>query len=319
LIEKFKLSQSTLDQSLINILFDAWKEFVQSKFLKSKTMQTKGISIDKIATDFDSFALVVTELDGPLKEDIGEKFTLYWNTVITMREALIKAREQLAAKKVDTKDCLDDLFSASEEVLADFLDKRQFQEVQDKSIFQKLSMRWEQEFFNDMQRLNVRPPDVLTRVSEYVPEIVEYIKTLVGKGLAYESNGSVYFDLNEFRKTHNYAKLCPWAAGHSKLIAEGEGSLGASLTGKKNDGDFALWKAAKPGEPVWSSPWGNGRPGWHIECSVMAHEICNSSVLDIHSGGIDLCFPHHDNEIAQSEVTFQQNLNFRPIMEINNG
>lgn len=162
-----------------------------------------------------------------------------------------------------------------------------------------------------MQLLNVKPADVLTRVSEYVPEIVAFVEKIIQNGYAYESQGSVYFDVGAFKKQHNYAKLAPWAAGHGELLEEGEGSLGANLTGKKSSADFALWKASKAGEPYWESPWGRGRPGWHIECSAMAGEVIGE-VLDIHSGGIDLCFPHHDNELAQSEAYFgnQQWVNY---------
>lgn len=126
--------------------------------------------------------------------------------------------------------------------------------------------------------------------------------------LRYVAEGSVYFDISGFttsNEKHVYAKLCPWAVGNAKLTDEGEGALGAQLGGKKAACDFALWKNSKPGEPAWDSPWGTGRPGWHIECSAMASDVLGET-LDIHSGGIDLAFPHHDNEIAQSEAAFQR-------------
>ncbi len=121
---------------------------------------------------------------------------------------------------------------------------------------------------------------------------------------SYESNGSVYFNTIEFDKSENhyYAKLVPEAFGDCKALGEGEGALtDTESKEKRNPTDFALWKNSKQGEPSWPSPWGNGRPGWHIECSAMAATIFGSD-MDIHSGGIDLKFPHHDNEIAQSEV-----------------
>ena len=123
----------------------------------------------------------------------------------------------------------------------------------------------------------------------------------------YESRGSVYFDTVKFAKSkdHYYAKLVPEAFGDQKALAEGEGDLtDEKCTEKVNPTDFALWKLSKPGEPSWDSPWGKGRPGWHIECSAMCGAIFDAK-LDIHSGGVDLKFPHHDNEIAQSEVTPQ--------------
>ncbi|KAF3833071.1 hypothetical protein F7725_026736 [Dissostichus mawsoni] len=155
----------------------------------------------------------------------------------------------------------------------------------------------------------VLPPDVLTRVSEYVPEIVDFVKKVVSNGYGYESNGSVYFNTSKFDGCphHSYAKLVPEAVGDQKALQEGEGDLSISadrLGEKKSQNDFALWKASKPGEPSWDSPWGKGRPGWHIECSAMAGSILGES-MDIHGGGFDLRFPHHDNELAQSEAFFE--------------
>ena len=140
-------------------------------------------------------------------------------------------------------------------------------------------------------------------MSEYVPEIVAYCEKIIANGYAYELDGSVYFDTVKFNRAegHDYAKLCPWSAGNVKLVQEGEGDLAAETKSKKTPSDFALWKNSKPGEPFWDSPWGKGRPGWHIECSVMASAILGEN-MDIHSGGVDLAFPHHDNELAQSEV-----------------
>lgn len=156
--------------------------------------------------------------------------------------------------------------------------------------------------------MQILPADVLTRVSEYVPQIVAYIAKIIENGLAYESNGSVYFDVSKFdaQAHHHYAKLVPEAYGDTKSLQEGEGELGVTedrLSEKHSVNDFALWKCSKPGEPWWNSPWGKGRPGWHIECSAMASDICGNT-LDIHTGGVDLKFPHHDNELAQSEAYF---------------
>lgn len=164
-----------------------------------------------------------------------------------------------------------------------------------------------------MEALNVRAPDVQTRVSEYIPEIVEYIQKIIDNGYGYVADGSVYFDTARYdgHNGHHYAKLEPWSKGDTALIEDGEGSLGSKLQGKKSPNDFALWKASKPGEPVWDSPWSQGRPGWHIECSVMASAVVGDNI-DIHSGGVDLAFPHHDNELAQAEAYFdcQQWINY---------
>ena len=159
-----------------------------------------------------------------------------------------------------------------------------------------------------MKALNVEYPDVITRVSEFVPEIVEYIKKIIQNGYAYEANGSVYFDVSKYSEggKHKYAKLEPTSSQDQEKLMEGEGVLteGAAVSEKRNPFDFCLWKKSKPAEPLWESPWGQGRPGWHIECSTMASEFFKECPIDIHSGGIDLRFPHHDNEIAQSEAYY---------------
>lgn len=190
--------------------------------------------------------------------------------------------------------------------LSDWLDREKGNQVTENSIFESLPRHWENEFHTDMELLNVKMPDVLTRVSEYVPQIVKFTQQIIANGLAYESNGSVYFDVNAFDKNHHYAKLVPEAYGDMKSLHEGEGDLTISedrLSEKRSPNDFALWKNSKSGEPWWESPWGKGRPGWHIECSAMASDICGS-ILDIHTGGVDLKFPHHDNELAQSEAHY---------------
>lgn len=161
-----------------------------------------------------------------------------------------------------------------------------------------------------MKALNIELPDVITRVSEFVPEIVTFIQKIIANGYAYEADGSVYFDVKKFNTTdgHSYAKLEPTSVNNEELLKEGEGVLtNVSEVGKKADCDFALWKKSKEGEPFWDSPWGLGRPGWHIECSTMAAEFFKEPVIDIHSGGVDLRFPHHDNEVAQSEAYYDSN------------
>uniref|UniRef100_A0A087YIJ5 Cysteine--tRNA ligase, cytoplasmic n=1 Tax=Poecilia formosa TaxID=48698 RepID=A0A087YIJ5_POEFO len=196
------------------------------------------------------------------------------------------------------------LLENSKDLLSDWLDRQFGSEVTENSIFSVLPKFWEGEFHRDMEALNVLPADVLTRVSEYVPEIVEFVRKIVSNGYGYVSNGSVYFDTQRFDTSpqHSYGVfilvfVLVFSAGDLSISAD-------RLSEKKSQNDFALWKASKPGEPSWDSPWGKGRPGWHIECSAMAGSILGES-MDIHGGGFDLRFPHHDNELAQSEAFFQ--------------
>ncbi|OGS42905.1 MAG: cysteine--tRNA ligase [Euryarchaeota archaeon RBG_16_62_10] len=156
-----------------------------------------------------------------------------------------------------------------------------------------LSQSMIDEYFNDMAALKVRKADVYPKASETMPDIIDMVKGLVDKGHAYESNGSVYFSV---RKAKEYGKL----SGQSldQMVAGARIEPGED---KRDPMDFALWKAAKPDEISWDSPWGKGRPGWHIECSAMCLKHIGKTV-DIHGGGTELVFPHHENEILQSEA-----------------
>ncbi|PQE21779.1 hypothetical protein CJF30_00010990 [Rutstroemia sp. NJR-2017a BBW] len=198
------------------------------------------------------------------------------------------------------------VFGGADEILLPYLDSlyKDSIDAKDHSIFTRVTQYWEEQFMQDMDDLNVMKPDVITRVTTYVPQIATFVEKIIEKGFAYESEGSVYFDIGAFEKAGNpYARLRPESRNDKALQEEGEGSLSKNLGGKRGPGDFALWKKSKSGEPSWPSPWGEGRPGWHIECSVMASDVLGSK-MDIHSGGIDLAFPHHDNELAQSEAYF---------------
>lgn len=147
-------------------------------------------------------------------------------------------------------------------------------------------------YFEDMDRLNVQRAHVYPRATQEVPKIIEVVQGLVSKGKAYESGGDVYFRV---KSDPEYGKLI--RQGIDELQSGSRVEVGVD---KEHPLDFALWKAAKPGEPSWESPWGRGRPGWHIECSAMSMRYLGDT-LDIHGGGQDLIFPHHENEIAQSE------------------
>ena len=156
-----------------------------------------------------------------------------------------------------------------------------------------LAQRFIDAFREDARALRLLEPDVSPRVSDHIPEIVAMIRTLIDRGVAYESQGDVYFQVSRYP---GYARL-----SRRNLDDLRAGERVQPGEQKREPLDFALWKAAKPGEPSWPSPWGPGRPGWHIECSAMAARYLGDS-FDVHGGGIDLIFPHHDNEIAQSEA-----------------
>lgn len=220
----------------------------------------------------------------------------------TMLGKMVNNGKSLVA---DQNKDIKEIVGQMKDILSMWLDDQFGNDVKENNIFISLPRHFENDYNEDMRSLNILPPDCVTRVSEFVPEIIEYIETIIGNKFAYVSNGSVYFDTESFasNEKHFYAKLVPEAYGDNKALAEGEGDLAASGEEKRNPNDFALWKNSKPGEPSWPSPWGEGRPGWHIECSVMASALFGQQ-MDIHSGGIDLRFPHHDNEMAQAEAYY---------------
>jgi cysteinyl-tRNA synthetase len=173
-------------------------------------------------------------------------------------------------------------------------------DVDDKLIAQsnerKISMKQVAEemtadYLRNLALLGVDQIDQMPKATDYIGEIIRFIEDLIAKGFAYASDGDVFFDV---AKDAQYGKLSNRSADEQ----QGEGGEAASR--KRSPGDFALWKSAKPGEPSWDSPWGKGRPGWHIECSAMSRSLLGET-FDIHGGGLDLMFPHHENEIAQSE------------------
>jgi cysteinyl-tRNA synthetase len=148
-------------------------------------------------------------------------------------------------------------------------------------------------YFEDTQRLGIQPADVHPKATEHIPEMIDLIQTLIGKGAAYVIDGSVYYRVNTFNEYGKLSRRKP-----EDLLAGARVEVDER---KEDPRDFDMWKAAKPGEPYWDSPWGRGRPGWHIECSSMAMKHLGETI-DIHAGGEDLLFPHHENEIAQSEL-----------------
>jgi cysteinyl-tRNA synthetase len=179
---------------------------------------------------------------------------------------------------------------------------RNYTDVDDKIIIranqegvssQVIAERYIQEYEKDMQALGMERPTYEPRATENIPQIITLVQKLLDKGVAYVMNGGVYFSVDKFS---SYGKLS------GRDLEEMQAGARVEVDErKKNPLDFALWKASKPGEPEWDSPWGKGRPGWHIECSAMSQRYLGDS-FDIHGGGKDLIFPHHENEIAQSEA-----------------
>lgn len=303
---KFVQNVTDIDDKIIirarqNYLFEQFVERnnkVDDKVLKEVTESLLKYVQDTLKLEIqeiDQFEDWFKTIDFETKKQENAKFPMY----ITAIQNAIKAIKE----PTDTE-----FYPLVKDTLVPTLDAKFGSTLNDPEVFQKLPAYWENRFDQDMQKLNVLSPTITTRVSEYVPEIVKFVEQIIKNGYAYATeDGSVYFDTVKFDSSdkHDYAKCQPWNKGQLDLINDGEGSLSnfSNLNGKKSKNDFALWKASKPGEPEWESPWGKGRPGWHIECSVMASDAIGPNI-DIHSGGIDLAFPHHDNELAQSEACF---------------
>lgn len=164
---------------------------------------------------------------------------------------------------------------------------------EENTTVRELGDRYIEEYYKDADGLNIERATVNPRATEYIEEIIKFIQDLIDKGYAYEVDGDVYFSTKKFKE---YGKLS------GQNLDDLQAGARISVDERKKDPmDFAVWKSEKPGEPSWDSPWGKGRPGWHIECSCMAHKILGETI-DIHAGGADLVFPHHENEIAQSEA-----------------
>jgi cysteinyl-tRNA synthetase len=175
----------------------------------------------------------------------------------------------------------------------DIDDKMIKKAIDENTTVKNLGDKYISEYYKDADGLNIKRATVNPRATEYIDEIIEFVKDLVDKGYAYEINGDVYFKSKKFNE---YGKLS------GQNIEDLQAGARINVDERKQDPmDFAIWKNEKPGEPSWESPWGKGRPGWHIECSCMAHKLLGETI-DIHAGGTDLVFPHHENEIAQSEA-----------------
>lgn len=281
-------ASGTLPESELSVFNEAIADYTAALLVKKEKIEKAIASKERTAKEA-----------GPELDLAGEK--------LSAAQALQK---QVAGVTLPfSGDALNTLLKDLKDALCDYIDVREGKSLPHEllnTLTQRHSAIFEAEYLADIKALGIKTPDALTRVTEYVPEIVEMCEKIIANGFAYESSGSVYFNVSEFDKSenHHYAKLVPGAYGNKELLDEGEGGL-STATGseKRSENDFALWKASKPGEPAWPSPWGLGRPGWHIECSAMAGKVLGDHI-DIHAGGCDLKFPHHDNELAQSEAYF---------------
>ena len=174
------------------------------------------------------------------------------------------------------------------------IDDKMINKANDEGITVKeLGDKYIKEYYQDADALQIERATVNPRATEYIDEIIKFVEELIEKGFAYEVDGDVYFSTKKF---NDYGKL----SGQNLEDLQAGARICVDER-KKDPMDFAVWKTQKPGEPAWESPWGLGRPGWHIECSCMAKKLLGETI-DIHAGGMDLIFPHHENEIAQSEA-----------------
>ncbi|CAF1525275.1 unnamed protein product, partial [Didymodactylos carnosus] len=257
----------------------------RERYLFKQYIENSETTLEKIIDDC-HMALKHT-INLKLRETDKDKQSMYDKQVTNVEKSIIELKTNLKSSSADLDiDSLrTKLLSDTRDILSSYLDLTSGKDGKqfDNSIFLELARFYENEFHNDMFKLNILPPHILTRVSEYVDEIIEFIKKIIENGYAYVSNNSVYFDTIKFNSEHTYAKLEPGCIGDLAALAEGEGVLSAPIidengtsqimSEKRNNCDFVLWKKSKQGEPIWTSPWGLGRPGWHIECSVMASTI----------------------------------------------
>ncbi len=271
-------------------------EGVETEALHAYLKKNLGGYLEAHETAEQIYNAVMQELlnNRELTDDQAKK-RMYAETALGASRAW-RAKQSGTTISDEDNDNLDD-------VLMPHLDSKAVCRSYDNSLFQRFARHFEDLFWEDLRTMNCLPVSAITRVTEYVPQIIDFVSKIEKNGYTYQtSDGSVYFDISAFERDGNsYPRLQPSSRNDMSLHADGEGALTKQTSEKRSPSDFALWKASKAGEPSWPSPWGLGRPGWHIECSAMASDKLGSQ-FDIHSGGIDLKFPHHDNELAQSEA-----------------
>lgn len=303
LLARFKQEHVTEDDSVSDLVLVEAKAALQHYIGKNLTSLPSNTSPETFSEAINK--AYKENAEAPTLADAG---TAKESQAVTVADLLLRAHigtARLAAEALQDPGKLSGFFAKTDDILLPYLDTLHGATMDsgNHKVCLDLTQKFERRFFEDMNALNVLPPDHLTRVTEYIPQIVRFVEKIVENGFAYATpDGSVYFDIDAFEKAgHSYGRLELWNKNDRTLQADGEGSLSKGKSMKRSENHFALWKASKPGEPAWPSPWGHGRPGWHIECSAMASEVIGKTI-DIHSGGIDLRFPHHDNELAQSEA-----------------
>jgi len=248
-----------------------------------KLYNTLTQSVEPFDTDRDEIGIYVCGITPYDTTHLGHAFT-YTSADVLIRYLELLGRQVRYVQNVTDVD--DDILRKAKQAGEDW---------------RAVGNRWTMHYIRDMQNLNVRPPDYFPRATDVIPDIIEAVQALIEAGVAYEILGNVYFEIDAWS---DFGKLCHLPRSSMLPIANERGNH-PDDPNKKDPLDFVLWQAKAPDEPAWDSPWGAGRPGWHIECSTMATKFIGD-VVDVHGGGSDLCFPHHEAEIAQIEPATQE-------------
>jgi cysteinyl-tRNA synthetase len=254
-LAQFRAKHPAIDSDLLSTTLTAFNAYIK----KNLPLVPEGTTTDTFATASSKAYQTVKDGgslagDGTPPGDKEAKIKMHLRTTEGAASTICQANSNPNSVNAET------FYSATEDVLLPYLDSLYGTSIDpyDHTIFTSLTKKYEELFFEDMRSLNVLDPDQLTRVTEFGPQIVEFVKKIVAKRFAYPtSDGSVYFDISGFEKAGNpYARLEPWNRGDKDLQADGEGALTKKTTEKKSDSDFAVWKGSKSGEPAWKSPWG---------------------------------------------------------------
>ncbi|KAI1300639.1 cysteinyl-tRNA synthetase [Xylaria venustula] len=277
---KFVMNTTDIDDKII---LQARRQYLLARFKKEHATQDGSVSDSVLAEAKAAFRQYIGKNLPSLPSDTNPDT---FSEALLLKVHIATARSAVEALQVPVN--LPGFFAKTNDILLPYLDALHGAEIDSNNhkIYLELSQKFERRFFEDMTALNVLSPNQLTRVTEYITPIVRFVDQIVANSFGYATpDGSVYFDIDSFEKAgHCYARLEPWNKNDRALQADGEGSLSKGKSMKRSENHFAPWKASKPGEPAWPSPWG-----------------LIGKTIDIHSGGVDLRFPHHDNELAQSE------------------